>query len=83
MPLNSDENLYLEEITSSLDIIIHQTNFARKQIKNGMDLQTFQSTVTIETEILKIRERLQWRENHRRKLLEELSDESDDAPEKV
>jgi len=83
MSLDSEENLYLGEITSSLDIIIHQARFAKRQIKNDMDLQTFQSTVTIETEILRIRERLQWRENHRKKLLEELSDESDDAPEKL
>jgi hypothetical protein len=67
MSLNSVDDLCSEEIIPSLDIIIHQEKFAKRQIKNDMDLQTFQSTVTIETEILRMRERLPWRENHRKK----------------
>ena len=83
MAVKSRENVYVDEIMSSLDIIIHQARFAKKQVRNDMNLQTFQSTVAIETEILRIRERLQWRENHRKNLLEELSDGSDDRPGEV
>jgi hypothetical protein len=83
MVLKSRENVYVDEIISSLDIIIHQARFAKKQIKNDMDLQTFQSSVAIEREILRIRERLQWRENHRKNLLEELSGDSDERPVKI
>ena len=83
MALKSGENVHVDEIMSCLDIIIHQARFARKQIKNDMDLQTFQSTVAIETEILRIRERLQWRENHRKNLLKELSGDSDETPGKI
>jgi hypothetical protein len=83
MAVKSGQNVYVDEMMSSLDIIIHQARFAKKQIENDMDLQTLQSTVAIETEILRIRERLQWRENHRKKLLEESSNGSDDGPEKV